>query len=354
MLVPGPRDCSDGAACESGRARPPLALVVLGLVLVAAACRTARVVDEERFEFRAAAMGTEFRIVLFATTRAHAERAAFAALDRVRALDRSLSDYDAESELSRLSRASDEAAPTPWIDASPDLVRVLSHAQGVAADADGAFDVTVGPYARLWRRARRQGDAPDAAALRAVDERVGFRKLEVDDARARVRLLARGMRLDLGGIAKGDAVDQALRVLRAHGVERALVDGGGDLAVGAPPPGKRGWGIELADYGNGARERLVLADAAVATSGDLERFVIVAGERRSHLIDPRDGEALRERRLVTVIASSCIEADALASAFSVAVDRDALLRVRRVSDARIDVRMVTLAGDERRVWRTFE
>jgi thiamine biosynthesis lipoprotein len=128
------------------------------------------------------------------------------------------------------------------------------------------------------------------------------------------------MRLDLGGIAKGYALDQLLRVLEDHGVSSALVDGGGDVAVSAPPPGTRGWRVELFAVTSGddsGRTALVLAHAAVATSGDLARSVQIGAIRYSHIVDPRTGLGLTTRTGASVVARDGMTADAFATAASV-------------------------------------
>lgn len=268
-------------------------------------------------------MGTEFRLVFYAADGERAVEAARAAFARIAALDRALSDYDSESELSRLGRSSDGPGPAPWVALSDDLFRVLAGAAEVSAATDGAFDVTVGRLTQLWRRARRQGARPSEAHLADARASVGWRALELDPSGPRARLGLRGMRLDLGGIAKGYALDQALAALAEHGAPRALVDGGGDVAASAPPPGEPGWRVAIAglDSADPLRDRagrvVSLAHGALATSGDLERFVVLDGKRYSHLLDPRSGEALRERGLASVAASDGMRADAWATALSV-------------------------------------
>jgi thiamine biosynthesis lipoprotein len=128
------------------------------------------------------------------------------------------------------------------------------------------------------------------------------------------------MKLDLGGIAKGYALDEALKVLASHGIARALVSGGGDMAVSGAPPGAPGWRIEIAplDVADAPPKRFVsLADAALATSGDVFQRLEIEGKRFSHIVDPRTGVGLTDHGLVTIIAPDCMTADALATAVSV-------------------------------------
>ena len=124
------------------------------------------------------------------------------------------------------------------------------------------------------------------------------------------------MRLDLGGIAKGYAADEALQVLRSHGLDRALVTLGGEVVAGSPPPGQPGWTVALRTPG-GEQRPLSLNNAAASTSGDAEQWMEVAGQRYSHVFDPRTGQPLIGRRSVTVVAREGMVADALATALSV-------------------------------------
>ena len=297
----------------------------------------------ERFEYERPLMGTSFRLVFYASAEDTAAEAAQATFLRLEELDALLSDYDPESELSRLGAASDGGAPTDWIPLSDELYEVLDAAQALADASAGAFDVTVGPYVRLWRRARRQAQLPSDERLAEARARVGHERLELDHERRAARLLAPEMRLDLGGIAKGYALDEALEVLRAHGIERALVDGGGDLLLGAPPPGEAGWSVAV--------ERLVaplvLARSSLCTSGDAYQHVELEGVRYSHLIDPLTGMALTHQRQVSVIAASGMQADALASALSVLAreEGEALARASEVATA------VLTLDDGRPIWR---
>jgi thiamine biosynthesis lipoprotein len=262
-------------------------------------------------------MGVPFRMVLYAPNEAKAQSAAAAAFARVQKLNDILSDYDPDSELSKLSQT---AGQGQIVQVSDDLWRVLQQAQKLAERSEGAFDVTVGPLVSLWRKARREKRLPKPESLAEARDAVGFQKMRLDGRHQTVELRAPRMRLDAGGIAKGYAVDEALAVLRAQGIRRALVSGGGDMAVSDPPPGQKGWRIEVAplDVTNAPPRRFVsLAHAGLATSGDLFQRLEIDGQRYSHILDPRTGLALTDHSLVTVIAPNCTSADGLATAVSV-------------------------------------
>ncbi len=254
-------------------------------------------------------MGTRARIVLYAPSEATAAAAAQQAFDRIETLNAVLSDYRTDSELSELS-----AHPVgSWIPVSNDLMLVLQRAQAVSEASDGAFDITVAPAVTLWREARRTGTLPDQEAIANAARAIGWRSLELDPQGRRARFNKQGMQLDPGGIGKGHAALEALRVLRTLGHDSAMVDLGGDLALGAPPPGTRGWSILTRDALGPDRTRM-LAQTCIATSGDAEQFALIAGRRYSHILDPRTARALTARRAATVIHPDGAIADALASA----------------------------------------
>ena len=299
---------------------------------------------ETRFEFTEAHMGVPFRLVLHADSEERARQAARSAFSRIAELDARLSNYDTDSELNLLCTAN---PIDTWIPVSPDLFRVLSRAQEMAELTGGAFDITVGPVAAAWRHARRTGRHPPPDRLERFLGRVGWRRLKLDPEGPGARLSTGGMRLDPGGIAKGDALDQALEALRRHGITSALVDAGGDIAVSDPPPGRSDWRIALPTTGEAAPEHVRLANRAIATSGDLHQFVILDGVRHSHIVDPRTGLGLTERRLVTVIAPSGILADSLATALSVLGARDAPGLMEHMPDTHC--RITTLSEDRPRL-----
>ncbi|MBI3411039.1 MAG: FAD:protein FMN transferase [Planctomycetes bacterium] len=268
-----------------------------------------------RFAFTEPHMGTTFRIVLYAKDEAAAKKAAAAAFARIAELNHIMSDYQDDSELMKVCKA----ARSHPVEISVDLFKVLEKAQEVSRQSDGAFDVSIGPVVRLWRKARRTHEMPDAAAIKKALELVDYRKIRLDPKGRTVQLLLIGMMLDLGGIAKGYAADAALEVLRQHGITRALVAAGGDIAVGEPPPDAPGWKIGVAPLEDSKEpsEFVSLKNAAVSTSGDLHQFVEIAGKRYSHIMDPKTGLGLMGRRSVTIIAPDCTTTDAWATAICV-------------------------------------
>ena len=153
---------------------------------------------------------------------------------------------------------------------------------------------------------------PDPEKLAAALKLVGWRNVVLDEKAHTVQLLKAGMRLDLGGIAKGYAADEGLAVLKKNGVTRALVAAGGDIAVSGPPPDAAGWKIAIAPLKEDADSDgpvMVLHDAAVSTSGDAEQYVEIDGKRYSHIVDPKTGIGLVGRMSATVVAPHGIVAD---------------------------------------------
>jgi FAD:protein FMN transferase len=304
---------------ESSPSTHPAKAVILSMLcaLFLGACATTPGVELARHEFGRPEMGMPFRMVLYAENASIAEEAALAAFTRIRELNDIFTDYDAESELSRLSRTSGQGKAVP---VSEDLWRVLSRAQTLSAQTDGAFDITVGPYVNLWRRARRDRAMPPAERLDRARASVGYQHMRLNRRNRTVELLAPDMRLDLGGIAKGYAIDEAIRILREHGIGSALVVGGGDMAMSNPPPGRPGWRVEVAplDVPDAPPARhVLLANRALATSGDVFQHLEIDGVRYSHIVDPRTGIGLTDQSLVTVIARDAFTADSMATAVSV-------------------------------------
>lgn len=270
---------------------------------------------QERYAFTRPQMGTEFRVILYADSDSLAQTAAGAAFDTLDALNARLSDYDAQSELSRLSELDSGAV----VKVSRPLWEVVQQGQALSVLSQGAFDLTIGPLSKLWRRAFRQQQFPDLKQIEEARMRVGYESIQVLPG-LRLQVLRPGIKLDAGGIAKGFAVDAMTEVLLAHGIQSSLVDGGGDIRVTSPPPDAPGWAIQVQQtdsLGQFQSVTLHLAHRAIATSGDHYRYLSWEGQRYSHIIDPRTGLGVQHGAQVTVHCSNCATADALASAISV-------------------------------------
>ena len=261
---------------------------------------------QERREFRELHMGMEVRIVLYAAGEARARSAARAAFDRIEELENIMSDYRPESELRRLERR-----PGEWIPVSEPLFYILARSVEVAEATDGAFDPTVGPLVALWRDSRRTRQLPEPRKLDSAHVLVGWRRIRIDTTGRRVHLTIPGMRLDLGGIAKGYILQRAVDALHQRGARSVLVEAGGDVALGDAPPGARGWTIATQD------SSVILANTSISTSGPQSQFVDIDGVRYSHVVDPHTGLGLTKGHSATVIAADGALADALATALTV-------------------------------------
>ncbi|MDQ6677288.1 MAG: FAD:protein FMN transferase [Acidobacteriota bacterium] len=264
------------------------------------------------------------QIRVYAHDGAEADHAIRAAFRRIAALDEILSDYKIESELSRVTRI---AVQRP-VGVSDELFRVLAAAQALSEKSKGAFDITLGPLTRLWRTARKAGQLPDSSDLQDAAARCGYRKMHLHAAAKAVSFDQPGMLLDAGGIAKGFAADEALRVLTELGIHSALVAAGGDLAFSDAPTGERGWKIAIASEPG---KTITLTNAAVSTSGDTEQHLDVDGVRYSHIIDPNTGIALTNRNCITVVARHGIDADGMTKVFSVQGHKTGLIFVDSIA-----------------------
>jgi FAD:protein FMN transferase len=233
-----------------------------------------------------------------------------AALDEIDRVDRLMSNYKRESPLSRLNR---EAADAP-VAAEPELLDFLAECLRWGRESDGAFDVTVGPLMKAWGFFRDDGRVPPEDELRRVQQAVGYRHVVLDREAGTVRFDRPGVELDLGGIAKGYAVDRVVDLLRRRGVASALVNLGGSSVYGlGSPPGKESWEIGIQDPTRSDRVALTvpLRDRALSVAGGYERFFEREGIRYSHIMDPRTGRPVQGVLSVAVLSASATDGDAL-------------------------------------------
>jgi len=268
---------------------------------------------QNRFEFHHPQMGTVFRLVFYSNQDStEAKVLANTIFDRIDTLNMRFSDWLPESELNRLCQKAGEKGCQQ---VSAELADIVQKSGIFARQSNGAFDITVGALTRLWRRSRNLKELPEPERIASAQKTVGWRNISVRTRTSSVRLHKEGMMLDLGGIAQGWTADDCLGILRSNRINMALVDAGGDIALGDAPPGREGWQIEIPSAeGN---KRMLLKNCGITTSGPAYRYLELDGKRYAHIVDPRTGQPLTHRTQVTVIAKNATTADAWATAISV-------------------------------------
>lgn len=271
----------------------------------------------QRFSYTQSKMGSPFTIILYCADSGQATKVAATCFALVDSINQQLSDYLPNSEVNRLCSRSGTGE---WVSVSPYLWDVLLQSKHAFQLSHGCFDVTIGPVAKLWRRARADKAFPDPGLVIKQLKKVNNKALLVDSVRRRVLLSQPDMQLDFGGIAKGYAAQAVIDYLRSVDISHALADAGGDIAVGMPPPGKKAWqlGVNIPNSDTEQWDRTIdLNRGAVATSGDLYQFMEHGKKVYSHIIDPRTGYGVTHRRNITVIAAWGATADWLATACSI-------------------------------------
>jgi thiamine biosynthesis lipoprotein len=285
--------------------------------------------QEKKFLFTENKMGSPFNLVLVTDDSLKAvtlARECFALVDTLNSL---FSDYDSTSELSRLNA---KAGKEPMI-VSSRLWNLLISSRRAWLQSKHAFDITIGPLSRLWRKARKEKRFPDSSAVAERKALVGFQQLQLHPADHSVYLPQKGMQLDLGGIAKGYAAQEVVNYLTRKGITHALADAGGDMVMSQPPPNSRGWtiGVNVPETTDDLLpEKLLLQNKAVATSGDAYQYIEHKGRRYSHIADPRTGYGISSQRNVTVIADDGALADWLATACSILSIQEAMQLVKKM------------------------
>ncbi|RID97627.1 FAD:protein FMN transferase [Simplicispira hankyongi] len=241
------------------------------------------------------------------------DRAMDAAWVEMERLSRMMTRYDETSVVSAITRAAGKHA----VAVPPEMMAILRDAQALSVDTHGAFDITVGAL-RAWKFGE-QAQLPDPALIEAERRLVGYRGLSLD-ARAGTAQLARaGMALDLGGIAKLPILSAGMQVLHAHGVDNALINGGGDVLLAGTHHGKP-WRVGLRDPLAPERMLGVLAlqgQTIVASSGDYERFFMAQGERQHHILDPATGRPTHGPHGISLLARDVSSVNGLGAAMMV-------------------------------------
>ena len=261
----------------------------------------------ERFEYVELIMASPARLVLYAENEETARKSARAVYDELHSLDKCLSDWNTQSELNLLVKSAPEKVAI-----SPSLHDALKQAKFYSQSTNGAYDPTVGPIIKLWREARKNKSLPKTSQLKKAQSFVDLEAIELTPGHARIARV--GVQIDLGGIGKGIALDRAGEILRKHNIKHHLIDLGGDVQVGAPPPDSAYWVVSIFPGEVTMPLELELANQTAATSGDLFQYVEIDGVRYGHIVDPQSGLALEERRQATVISTNGAQSDALSTA----------------------------------------
>lgn len=271
-----------------------------------------------RFSFTESKMGAPFTIIFYSNDSIQAASIAKRCFALVDSFNFIFSDYIDSSELSKLSKSA--GVNSLPVSLSPAMYDILNQSKKAFELSEGAFDITMGPLSKLWRKARRQHQFPADSTVKRIRNLIGFDKLVFDTLQKTIRLTQEGMQLDLGGIAQGYVAQKVINFLHSQGVNNALVNASGDIVVSGAPINKDGWvvGVNIPEKtAELLNQKLLLKNRAITTSGDAYQYIEKDGIRYSHIINPASGYGVTFQRNVTVIAADGTTADWLATACSI-------------------------------------
>ena len=281
----------------------------------ASALRTHLVSEQlERYEASHASMGTEFTVAAYGRDPKFLAETVEAAFEEIDRIDAQMSNYKAESELSQVNR---EAASRP-VQVEPSLFALIQKSLQYSKDTGGAFDVTVGPLMKAWGFFRGEGRVPSAEEIHAVLAHVGYQHVNLDPSSRTIHFDVPGIELDLGGIAKGYAVDRAVAILRENGINAALVSSGmSSIYALGTPPNEEGWKIILRDPFDSAvaADIVYLKNFSMSTSGNYNKFFKLGGKTYSHIMDPHTGMPVENMLSTTVFVANATDSDALSKLY---------------------------------------
>lgn len=266
--------------------------------------------SDELFRFHQVLMGTIVEIILIGDNQKKAEKSALQAFQEIRRIEQLMSPTIEKSEVFHINQSTGKK----WVRVSPETFYVIKKSIEISNQSDGGFDITVGPLIKLWQKAREKEHPPSNEDLERSLDLVGFRNIMISPD-GKIFLKKDGMSIDLGGIAKGYAVDRAFDILRGLGFRNLIVNAGGDLKVGGMKFGKP-WSIGIQDPRDQGKiiAKIKLKKGAIATSGDYEKYFMYQGKRYHHIINPKDGLPAWGCQSVTVLCEEGILADAMATA----------------------------------------
>ena len=312
-----------------------LRLIAVSLI-VSTAVACSQVVDDgvgnvTPIERTVVAMGSSLTVTAMSHDEQAAQRAIQLVFDDFAAVEERLSVWKPGSDVERINAAAGKAP----VVVSPDTIDVLQLAIEAGDRTGGKFDVTFGALSGLWKFDHDQDNSlPEPAAIAERLPLIDYQQLVIDRAGRTAFLRRAGMRLHLGGIGKGHAIDRAARILRANGFDDFMIQAGGDLYV-AGRRGDRPWRVAIRDP-RGPADHLIaaldLTDGTFSTSGDYERFFIHNGTRYHHILDPDSGQPARGLRSVTVISERAVDADTLSTGIFVMGAQKGMALVERLPE----------------------
>ncbi len=315
------------------RAAAATAALGLALILTAQAAVAEPPVEPapRKLVYTETAMGTAVQVTLWSDDEDAATRGAQAVFAEFRRLDEMMTTWTPDSEVSRINAA---AGGKP-VTVSDETFTVIERAVEVSKQSRGLFDITVGAFGGLWRFDEDMtGELPAPADVRARLKQIGWKRIALDRRQRTVRLKRKHMKITLGGIAKGYAVDRAVKILIDGGFADFIVQAGGDMYVSGAKTGKP-WVVGIRDP-RGPRDQSFavapIADHSFSTSGDYERGFVKDGVRYHHILDPRTGQPARATRSVTVMAKDAFTADAWSKVLFIMGAKQAMPLVERLPD----------------------
>ncbi|MBN1973707.1 MAG: FAD:protein FMN transferase [Sedimentisphaerales bacterium] len=297
------------------------------------------VINRKPVEFESSyrlVMGTFARVIIIAGNSKTAQQAATDAFAEMEKVDDLMSDYKDNSDIGIVNKEAFQRA----VQVSESTFEVIRRSVVFSKLTDGAFDITVGPLVDLFRKSRETQIAPTKEEIEKTKTKVGYEKLILDETNRTVKFTVEGMRLDLGGIAKGYGVDKAIEAIQKTGVIGAMVDIGGNIrCFGIPAKGKKTWLVGIQNPNLVAEKdndelvmKLKITNESISTSGNYQQFVIIDGKRYSHIIDRRTGTGAEGLSSVTIISNNAADADALSTAVSVIGVEKGLALIETIDD----------------------
>ncbi|MEG6586537.1 FAD:protein FMN transferase [Dendrosporobacter sp. 1207_IL3150] len=280
-------------------------VIMIFVTIIVTGCFSQKQYKETRFM-----MDTIVEVTAYGPNSEQAVKAAFNEFQRIHDLANS---FDEESTISNINKS----AGIKPVNADPEIIYMIKRANSMSDKLDGVFDVTIGSLSHLWGIGKKGEYVPALGEVSAILQKVNYQLIEINETQNSVFLPKSGMMLDLGGIAKGYAVDKALEILKQNGITSALINAGGDVRVIGKKPDGQPWriGVQHPRNSEGISAKLALTEwDTMETSGDYQRYLIKDGVRYSHILDPRTGYQPRQLASVTIVNNNSGDGDILSTA----------------------------------------